>query len=154
MADEKKRYIIRIHNTDLNGDKPIATAMNKIKGVGKMFSRAACLAVKVNPSTKAGNLSDDEIVKLNDVVKNPLKFGIPTWLLNRRNDPNEGTDQHLLTSDLDFIQSNDIKHMQKIKTYRGMRHGARLPVRGQRTKSNFRRNKGKAASVSKSKVKR
>ncbi|MCB9358656.1 30S ribosomal protein S13 [Candidatus Woesearchaeota archaeon] len=154
MADEKGkgRYIVRIHNTDLNGEKAVGQALTKIKGVGKMFARAVCISAKVDTEKKAGLLEDKEIESLNEVVKNPLKFGIPTWMLNRRNDPFEGTDQHLLTSDLDFVKGNDIKHLQKIKAYKGMRHAARLPVRGQRTKSNFRRNKGKAASVNKAKI--
>ena len=47
--------------------------------------------------------------------------------------------------DLDFTVDNDLKRMKMIKCYRGMRHAFGLPVRGQRTKSNFRKNKGKAS---------
>ena len=51
------------------------------------------------------------------------------------------------TSDLRFIQDNDIKMMKKIKSYKGIRHMFRLPVRGQCTRSNFRKNKGKGMGV-------
>jgi len=50
-----------------------------------------------------------------------------------------------LVGDLKFTKENDIKLLKKVKSYRGMRHALGLPVRGQRTKSNFRRNKGKAS---------
>jgi small subunit ribosomal protein S13 len=46
---------------------------------------------------------------------------------------------------LKFAKENDVKMMKKIKSYRGLRHQWSLPVRGQRTKSNFRRNKGKGS---------
>ena len=68
-------------------------------------------------------------------------------MLNRRNDPEDGSDKHLLSSDLKFTVENDIKMMKKIKCYKGVRHSLGQPVRGQRTKSNFRRNKGKVMGV-------
>ena len=52
---------------------------------------------------------------------------------------------NFLQDDLSFAEENDIKMMKKIRSYRGVRHGMGLPVRGQRTKSNFRKNKGKVS---------
>jgi len=154
MSEQKVKYIVRIHNTDLDGEKPIKHALTKIKGLGKMFANAVCFLSKVDSTKKAGLLTDDEINKLNGILKDPLKSGVPKWLFNRRNDPVDGKDVHLFTSDLDFTKANDIKLMQKMKCYKGVRHSSKLPARGQRTKSNFRRNKGKAASVFKSKQKK
>jgi small subunit ribosomal protein S13 len=83
---------------------------------------------------------------------NPLKYGSPRWMLNRRNDYETGDDRHLLTGDIGFVRDNDIKRLKMIKSRRGMRHMFGLPVRGQRTKSNFRKNKGKVLGVKRSKT--
>ena len=152
MAEEFK-HIIRIANTDLDGNKQIGLALKKIKGIGFSLSNAVCLLSNIDRTKKAGNLSNEDIKKLEDVVKNPKKFKIPAWMFNRRKDPEDGEDKHILLSDLDFIKDNDIKKMRMIKSYRGVRHSSGLPVRGQRTKSNFRRNKGKVTGVKRKKGK-
>ncbi|NJL44415.1 MAG: 30S ribosomal protein S13 [Nitrosarchaeum sp.] len=147
MAETK--YLVRIANTDLDGRKKIIIALTKIKGVGLMFANA-CLKQAGIPIDKiAGNLSEEEEKRLTEVVRNPLQNGIPNWMANRRKDYETGEDGHLLLSDLTFAKDNDIKRLKKIRSYRGVRHHLGLPVRGQRTKSNFRRNKGKAQGVSK-----
>lgn len=143
------KYIVRIINTDLNGKLPIMHALHKIKGIKFMFSNAVCKAAGIEPNKITGELSDKEIETITDVLRNPLQHNLPTWLLNRNKDYESGDDKHLFSSDLDFTKMNDIKRLQKIKSYRGMRHAAKLPLRGQRTKSNFR--KGKSLGVSKKK---
>ena len=150
MAEESKvKYMIRVCNTDLDGAKPLYHSLTKIKGIGKMLANAVCVAAKIDPYAKTGSLSDADVKKLNEVITKPAEHKIPAWMLNRKRDPSSGEDMHLLTSDLDFVQSNDKKQLQKIKCYRGVRHYLRLPVRGQRTRSNFRKNKGKVAAVKK-----
>jgi small subunit ribosomal protein S13 len=137
------RYIIRVANTDLNGEKPIALALCKIKGIHHMFASALCYVAGIDKRKKAGDLSDAEEKQLNDLIRNPAKAGIPEWMLNRRNDVETGETMHLIGSDIAFTKDNDIKRQKKLKTYKGIRHAAGLPVRGQRTKSNFRKNKKK-----------
>lgn len=153
MADEKIRHIVRIANADLKGNKPIVIAMTKIKGVGFMISNVVCKIAQVEVMKKTGLLNENEIKKLTDILENPQKYKIPVWLYNRRRDYDTGKDLHLISSDLDFTQENDVRRLQKIKSYRGLRHAAGLPLRGQRTRSNFRRNKGKAVGVKKKKGK-
>jgi len=138
----------------LNGEKKIAIALCKIRGVSQMMSHALCYVAGIDKHKKAGDLSDTEEKKLNDVIRNPHLAGIPAWMLNRRNDPETGEDSHLLTSDIVFVKENDIKKMKKLKTYKGIRHAAGLPVRGQRTKSNFRKNKKKGSGKKQAPVKR
>ncbi len=145
MADFK--HIVRIVNTDLDGNTPIRHALTKIKGVGYMFANGICNVAMIEKTKKTGHLSDDEIKRLEDIVKNPAKHSIPVWMLNRRKDFETGVDRHIVASDLGFIQNNDIRRLKRIKSYRGMRHAFGLPVRGQRTRSNFRRNKGKVMGV-------
>lgn len=139
------KYFVRVANTDLEGKKPIFNALTKIRGVGKMFANTVCSLANIEKTKKAGSLSEEEVKKIDEVVKDPLKFKTPSWMLNRRNDPEEGKDKHIITSDLIFAQENDLKIMKKIKCYKGVRHSMGLTVRGQRTKSNFRKNKGKVS---------
>lgn len=147
MAEFK--HIIRIANTDLDGKKHILYALRKIKGVDIMYANMALASAGIDKTKKAGELLDSEAEKLNDIIQHPKKYGCPEWMLNRRNDVETGEDTHLLMADLDFTKDTDIKRMMKTKSYKGLRHQARLPVRGQRTKSNFRRQKGKGLGVKK-----
>ena len=150
MPEEQElKYFVRIANTDLDGNKPIKQALTKIKGVSFMFSNAMLNIARIEKTKKAGYLADNEVAKIDDIIKDPLKFGIPSWLFNRKRDPEDGTDKHLVSSTLAFTQDNDTKMMKKMKSYRGIRHSLGLPVRGQRTKSNFRKNKGKVLGVKK-----
>jgi len=139
------RYILRIANTDLNGEKPIVMALQKIKGVSHMYASAMCYVCGIDKRKKAGDLTEAEEKRLNDMIRTPRQAGIPEWMLNRRNDPEVGEDVHLIGSDIAYVRENDIKRMKKVKSNKGMRHAAGLPVRGQRTKSNFRKNKKKGS---------
>jgi small subunit ribosomal protein S13 len=139
MAEFK--HIVRILNTDLEGKKKTIDALRKLHGVSFMYANAVCVISKVDKYKRAGDLSDAEIQLLERTVKNPV--GLPTWMMNRRKDYETGKDMHVLATDLDLTEENDIKRLKKIKAYRGVRHMFGQPSRGQRTKSNFRRNKGK-----------
>lgn len=143
--NEDFRYFIRIANTDLDGKKHIAQALTKIKGVSFMFSNMICNLAGVDKASKTGYLKDEQVKKLDGVLNDLLKYNVPSWMLNRRKNYEDNKDYHLITGDLSFKIENDIKRLKKIRSYRGVRHGMGLPVRGQRTKSNFRRNKGKGS---------
>ena len=152
MPEEQKqelKYFVRIANTDLDGNRPIGQALIKIKGLSFMFSNAVLNVARIEKTKKAGYLSDDEASRIDEIIKEPSKFGISSWLFNRKRDPEDGSDRHLTGTSLAFTQDNDIKMMKKIKSYKGIRHSFGLPVRGQRTKSNFRKNKGKVLGVRK-----
>ena len=112
-----------------------------------MFSNMICSLSNINRNEKLGNLNENDINKLDDMIKYPLKYNAPVWMLNRRKDYETNENMHLVAADVKFMQDNDIKMMKKIKSYRGVRHMLGLPVRGQRTKSNFRKNKGKVLGV-------
>ena len=146
-------HLIRIANADLKGDKQVLYALASIRGISHTFSNFVCTAAKVDKTKKAGYLSDNEIKMLSDVISNPKKFNVPLWLLNRRKDPETGEDKHIISDDMRFIQENDVKILKKIKSYKGVRHMHGLPTRGQRTKSNFRKNKGSVIGVKRKKGK-
>jgi len=148
-ADKDFRYIVRIANTDLEGNKIAASGLRKIRGISFSISNIICNAAKIDKSKKIGNLSEAEIGRINDVIKNTADF-FPKWMLNSRKGYEDGSDRHLFSSDLDFEKENSVRLLKKIRSYRGIRHMLGQPVRGQRTKSNFRRNKGKVTGVKKS----
>lgn len=147
--EENIRQMVRLINSDVLGTKPIYLALQKVKGVGFTLANAICTILKMDKNTKVGTLSDEQIKKIEETIKNPQKNGIPNWLLNRRNDYETGEDKHLITSDLKLRVEDDVKRLKKIKAYRGMRHAAGLPSRGQRTKGHFR--KGKSLGVARKK---
>ncbi len=142
-GNKEFRHIVRVVNTDLDGNKKIGQALTKIKGVSFMYANAICKLAGIDRNQKTGDMGDEQVDKLDEVIKNPIKFKVPIWMMNRRNEPETGADTHLVSSDVVFVQDNDVKSLKKMKCYRGFRHIDGLPCRGQRTKSNFRRNKSK-----------
>ena len=151
MAEQNPefRHLVRVANTDLDGNKAILQALRKIKGISFMFANAVCHAADVDAKQKAGYVKEIDIKRIEQVLDAPSKFNIPSWFFNRRKDYESGIDKHVLSGDLKFNVENDIKIMKKIRCYRGVRHVLGLPVRGQRTKSNFRKNKGNVMGVKK-----
>lgn len=147
------RGIVRVAGKDMKGDLPIAKALNQIKGMGVSLadSIATIAAVKLNIDKKEhiGNLTDDQLDELEKIVLNPVSYGVPVWMVNRRKD-SSGTNRHLIGADLDFAIRQDIEAEKNIKSYRGVRHMFGLPVRGQRTKTMGRR--GMTLGVVKKKV--
>ncbi len=145
LKTNKIEYIVRIMNTNLDGNKPIYHALNKIHGISYSFANIICNVLDLDKTKKAGIMSQEEIKSIEDVIKNPAKYNIPSWLFNRRKDYDTGKDMHLVTSELDLRHDFDIKNLKKIKSYRGIRHSMGLPTRGQRTRAHFR--KGAAIGV-------
>ncbi|MBT4174693.1 30S ribosomal protein S13 [archaeon] len=145
MKDNKQ--LIRILNTDLIASKQVYHGLTKIKGVSYSFSNAVCLKLKLDRTKLIQELSKEEITKIEETVKTP---GFKPWLLNCQTNYETGKDDHTSTTDLKFKVDSNKKKLMKIKSYRGLRHSAGLPVRGQRTKGHFRKT-GKAVGVSKKK---
>lgn len=148
MSAENYRHIVRVANTDLNGKKCITIALQKIKGIGDNAATAICRLAGVELKKQTGKLTDAEVKTLTDAINNFDKKA-PKWMLNRNKDIETGDDKHLFSSDLKFTQQSDVKRMMMCKTYRGLRHQWGLPLRGQRTASNFRPSKAKASKAKK-----
>lgn len=148
MAEQNQEFkqLVRIGGADIPGNKKVYYALRKIKGVSYSFSNAVCKVANIDRNMKIGALKDDEIRKIGEILNEPLKH-MPSCMLNRRKDYDDGVDKHLISTDIKFRTDFDIKRLKKIKAYRGMRHAAGLPVRGQRTRAHFR--KGAAVGVKK-----
>jgi small subunit ribosomal protein S13 len=149
MDQEQKQQderMIRILSEDIEGKTRIYPGLTRIKGISWTLSNAICRILKLEKTRKIGSLTDEELKKITDFIKNPE---VPTYILNRRADLDTGEDKHLVGSDLDLQKEFDIKRLKKIKSYKGYRHMSNLPLRGQRTRSNFRRNRAKGAGIKK-----
>lgn len=147
IEQPKTKHFVRICQTDLEGKKKLGFALTKIYGVGKNFASAVCHTLGINRNTLTSSLTDDQV----KVIENQINTSesMPSWIFNRRKDYDTVKDYHIITSKLKFTNESDIKRLRKIKCYVGVRHSYNLPVRGQRTKSNFRH--GKAVGVQKKK---
>jgi small subunit ribosomal protein S13 len=136
--------LVRILSEDIEGKMKVYAGLTKIKGVSWGVANAVCKVLKLDKNKKIGSLSPEEIKKISEFIKDPK---IPGYLLNRRKDFETGENRHLSGSDLELQKEFDIKRLKKIKSYRGLRHAAGLPTRGQRTKGHFRKNKTKGAGI-------
>ena len=115
----------RLAGVDLPRDKRIEIGLTYIYGIGRSQSVRILSEAGVNPDTRVRDLTDEEVSKLKDVIDNTCTV--------------EG--------DLRRQVAMDIKRLQEIGCYRGIRHRKGLPVRGQNTKNNARTRKGPRRTV-------
>ena len=110
----------RISGVNIPLNKRAEIGLTYIYGIGRPTANMLLKEVGVDPDTYVRNLTDDEVVKLRDAIDRELTV--------------EG--------DLRRERSQNIKRLQEIGCYRGLRHRRGLPVRGQNTKTNARTRKG------------
>jgi len=147
MSSREFRHIIRLMGQDLDGTKKLIYGLTKIRGIGVSLSSAIAKAAGLKPDIRIGQLSEEEVGKIEDVISDPAKFGIPPRLMNRRKDLESGRDMHLVGPDLALGVKTDVDFMKDLRTWKGIRHSLGLKVRGQRTKTTGRT--GKAVGVKK-----
>ncbi len=157
--DEKQNteLIIRVLGRDLDGTKPLEQSLRKIKGIDHRFAGIVLTIfkkeTKFEGTKKAGEMSKEEVEKLEDIILNPQNYNAPKWALNRQKDIETGENQHKTMNDLDFSLRNDNQRLAEIKSYRGLRKMWGLTVRGQKTRSTHR-GKGGLVGVSKKDAKK
>ena len=138
---------MRLAGVDLDGTISIAYALSRIKGIGIQLAHAILCRTNVKPDTRVGFLVDADLERIEAAIRDPGKYDVPEWLLNRRKDIETGMDLHLIGSDLELRTKSDIDDMKDMRSWRGYRHSYGLRVRGQRTRTTSR--KGKAMGVRK-----
>ena len=115
----------RIAGVDLPREKRIEIGLTYIYGIGRVTSNKILEAAEVNPDTRVRDLTDEEVSRIRDVM-----------------------DEHYtVEGDLRREIALNIKRLQEIGCYRGIRHRKGLPVRGQKTKTNARTRKGPKKTV-------
>jgi small subunit ribosomal protein S13 len=112
--------VARIAGVDLPADKKIEIALTYIYGIGRSSAKAIVSETGINPDIRVKNLAEEDTAKLRNVIESRYKI--------------EGA--------LRGEVSMNIKRLMDIGCYRGLRHRKRLPVHGQRTKTNARTRKG------------
>ena len=115
----------RIAGVDLPREKRVEIGLTYIYGIGRVSSGKILEAAKVNPDTRVRDLTDEEVSRIRDVI-----------------DAN-----YMVEGDLRREIALNIKRLQEIGCYRGIRHRKGLPVRGQKTKTNARTRKGPKRTV-------
>jgi len=141
------RHVLRVAGTNIDGTKKVVYGLSHIRGVGASYAAAVVRAAEVRPELRMGDLSEEEVQKLEDVMRDPAKYALPPRIFNRRKGLDSGRDVHLIGADLALSQKSDIDFMADIRSWKGIRHSLGLKVRGQRTRTTGR--KGRAVGVAK-----
>ena len=115
----------RIAGIDLPREKRVEIGLTYIYGIGRVSANKILEAAKVNPDTRVRELTDDEVKRISEVI-------------------DQG---YMVEGDLRREVAMNIKRLQEIGCYRGLRHRKGLPVRGQKTKTNARTRKGPKRTV-------
>ncbi len=115
----------RIAGVDLPRDKRVEIGLTYIYGIGRVSSNKILEAAKVDPNTRVRDLTDDEVKAISEIIAG----------------------SYMVEGDLKREVALNIKRLQEIGCYRGIRHRKGLPVRGQKTKTNARTRKGPKKTV-------
>jgi small subunit ribosomal protein S13 len=146
------KEIVRILRTNIDGSLPIQYGLAKIKGVGPRFSQAVLRIAGLDSTTRIGLISDKDIKRIEEIIEEPAKNGIPDWMANRQKDLRTGEYLHVTGPRLELTVKRDIERMRRLKSWKGYRHGFGLKVRGQKTRSTGR--KGLVVGVIRKKLRR
>ncbi len=121
----------RIVGVEIPNEKRVEIALTYIHGIGLTVSKQILEATNVSPNTRVKDLKDAEVKRIYEYIE--------------KNIPTEGQVKQIVFQ--------NIKRHKDIRTYRGLRHRAGLPARGQNTRSNCRTRKGRAIAVGGLKIK-
>jgi small subunit ribosomal protein S13 len=123
--------LARIAGVNLPNQKRLEIGLTYIYGIGQTTAQRICKALELDPNEKVKDLTDDEVNKIRTYIDGELQV--------------EG--------DLRRERTQNVKRLQEIGAYRGVRHRRGLPVNGQRTKTNARTRKGPKKTVGRGKKK-
>nr|KAJ3423225.1 ribosomal 40S subunit protein S18B [Polyrhizophydium stewartii] len=143
------QYIIRLLNTNIDGKRKIMYAITSIKGIGRRYANLVLKKADIDLNKRAGELSNDELERVVQIMQNPRQYKIPDWFLNRQKDIKDGKYTQVVANALDNKLREDLERLKKIRAHRGLRHYWGVRVRGQHTKTTGRR--GRTVGVSKKK---
>jgi len=115
----------RISNVTIPSEKQIHIALTYVYGIGPKTSKEILSKAQIDPTVRTKQLTDDELSRIQGVIDSSL----------------------LVEGDLQRVVAANIKRLKDISAYRGLRHKASLPSRGQRTRTNARTRRGKRVTV-------
>jgi small subunit ribosomal protein S13 len=115
----------RISGVTIPTEKQVWVSLTYVHGIGPKTSKTILTAAKVEPTVRVKDLTDAEIGRIQEIIN----------------------ETYVVEGELQRVVSGNIKRLKDIKAYRGLRHIANLPSRGQRTKTNGRTRRGKKVTV-------
>lgn len=115
----------RIAGVVIPSEKQVQVALTYIYGIGPKFARDILAAANVEPTTRVKDITEAEEQRIRDIIDK----------------------DYTVEGDLQRLVTNNIKRLKDVGAYRGLRHKAGLPTKGQRTRTNARTRKGKAMAV-------
>jgi len=115
----------RIAGVDLPNDKRVEIGLTYVYGIGRSLSNEILTKTGVSPDTRCRDLAEAEVSRLREIIDS----------------------EYIVEGDLRRDVAMNIKRLQEIGSYRGLRHRRNLPVRGQRTKTNARTRRGRPRTV-------
>ena len=115
----------RISGVTIPDAKQVGVALTYIYGIGPKTSETILQNADIDPTVRVKNLNDSEISKIQDIINA----------------------SYTVEGELQRVVTGNIKRLQDINAYRGLRHKANLPSRGQRTRTNARTRRGKKVTV-------
>lgn len=115
----------RIAGVTIPSEKQIGIALTYVYGIGPKFSKSILESAKVDSTVRVKNLTDGELTRISDAI----------------------AADYIVEGELQRVVAANIKRLKDIKAYRGLRHIANLPSRGQRTQTNGRTRRGKKVTV-------
>ena len=136
------RGIIRLSGKELKGEFTLERGLDNIRGIGHNSAKNIAAVIKkvlgIDSKKLVGNLTDDEINKIEDLLKGINKHLGRKHLMNRPVDTETGEAKHLIGNDLMFAVRQDIQFEKDTKTWRGWRHTMGQRVRGQHSRTTGR----------------
>ena len=132
------RNLVRILGTSVEGTRLIGFGLSQIRGCGRRLAQAIVRVSGYDENTRIGVLTDDDVAKLEEMIKDPIKYGIPIWMVNRQKDLRTGKNIHLVGNELELTNRSDVERMKRTRSWKGVRHSLHLKVRGQRTRTTGR----------------
>jgi len=115
----------RLMGVDIPNNRPTVVALTYLYGIGPKTARDLCRVANIDPTTRAGDLREDEVTRIAGILEN----------------------DYVIEGPLKRQVAQNISRLREIGCYRGLRHRRSLPVRGQRTRTNARTRKGPKKTV-------
>jgi small subunit ribosomal protein S13 len=115
----------RISGVTIPAEKQVWVSLTYVHGIGQKTAYDILAVAKVEPTVRVKDLTDAEVGRIQEIIN----------------------EKYLVEGELQRVVTGNIKRLKDIKAYRGIRHAANLPSRGQRTKTNARTRRGKKVTV-------
>lgn len=136
------RGIVRLAGRDIDGHFLVKDALRRLKGIGHNLAHSIMKLIEkelgIKPDELVGNLSEEQLARIETLVKTPGAHGALRFMLNRQKDVETGKDLHLVSTDLTFAIKQDFDRERETRSWRGWRRSIGQKVRGQRTRNTGR----------------